>query len=249
MVFYKSEWKSRLSVTFVPCELPFFHLNFFHFAMVDGKDDPQQGIETTPAEGIEVVHNQDRKVDMGEYENKQDISHVEKVLSESDDLVKDNMDITRVDKEIQAYAAHSQVDIDEETNKRLKKLIDRRVLVVMICTYFLQALDKGTMSFAAIMGIKDDAHLNDGQKVCNTCCAFSSINILSLFLSIVLLVDYVYLHRSPCRRISHKLDHPKSPTRQILGPQHHPLGYDSGTPCSLQEFHWVGHRSYPPGYL
>jgi hypothetical protein len=34
--------------------------------------------------------------------NKQDISHVEKVLSESDDLVKDNMDITRVDKEIQA---------------------------------------------------------------------------------------------------------------------------------------------------
>jgi hypothetical protein len=149
-----------------PCELPFFHLTFFHFAMVDGKDDPQQGIEATPAEGIEVVHNQDRKVDMGEYENKQDISHVEKVLSESDDLVKDNMDITRVDKEIQAYAAHSQVDIDEETNKRLKKLIDRRILVVMICTYFLQALDKGTMSFAAIMGIKDDAHLNGGQKVC-----------------------------------------------------------------------------------
>jgi hypothetical protein len=95
------------------------------------------------------------------------------------------------------------------------------------------------MSFAAIMGIKDDAHLNDGQKVCNTCslndpicgifddedsdvntrsqpgvlsigiglvwvcntcCAFSSINILSLFLSIVLLVDYVYLHRCPRRK-------------------------------------------------
>jgi hypothetical protein len=79
------------------------------------------------------------------------------------------MDITRVDKEIQAYAAHSQVEIDEATNNRLKRLIDRRVLVVMICTYFLQALDKGTMSFSAIMGIKDDANLNDGQKVCNPC--------------------------------------------------------------------------------
>lgn len=137
--------------------------------MAAGKDDPQQGIETAPAEGIEVVHKEQPKIDMGEYENKQDISHVEKVLSGYDDLAKDNMDITRVDKEIQAYAAHSQVEIDEATNNRLKRLIDRRVLVVMICTYFLQALDKGTMSFSAIMGIKDDANLNDGQKVCNPC--------------------------------------------------------------------------------
>ncbi|CAG8891877.1 unnamed protein product [Penicillium egyptiacum] len=132
--------------------------------MVDGKDEPHQGIETVPVEGIEAVNRQNSKIDMAEYDNKQDISHVEKVLSESDDLAKDNMDITRVDKEIQAYAAHSQVEIDEETNKRLKRLIDRRVLVIMICTYFLQALDKGTMSFSAIMGIKDDANLNDGQK-------------------------------------------------------------------------------------
>ncbi|KAI3140430.1 hypothetical protein CBS147326_2131 [Penicillium roqueforti] len=132
--------------------------------MADGRDDPQQGIESVPVEGTEAVNKQHPKVDMGEYENKQDISHVEQVLSASDDLAKDNMDITRVDKEIQAYAAHSQVEIDDATNTRLKRMIDRRILVVMICTYFLQALDKGTMSFSAIMGIKDDAHLKDGQK-------------------------------------------------------------------------------------
>lgn len=137
---------------------------------------PQSGIELTPQQGIEVVPVEEgievtsgkrefKDVDMGEYKSKQDISHVEQVLSCSDDLAKDNMDITRVDKEIQAYAAHGQVEIDEETNKRLKKLIDRRVLVIMICTYFLQALDKGTMSFSAIMGIKKDANLEDGQKV------------------------------------------------------------------------------------
>jgi hypothetical protein len=133
--------------------------------MIRGDAHPQEGIETVPVDvGIEVAPTQDKDIDMGEYKSKQDISHVEKVLS-GDELAKDNMDITRVDKEIQAYAAHGQVEIDEETNKRLKKLIDRRVLVIMIITYFLQALDKGTMSFSAIMGIKTDANLEDGQKV------------------------------------------------------------------------------------
>jgi hypothetical protein len=58
-----------------------------------------------------------------------------------------------------------RVEVSEEDNKRLKKMIDRRVLVIMIFTYFLQALDKGTMSFSSIMGIKTDAHLENGQKV------------------------------------------------------------------------------------
>ncbi|OQD89607.1 hypothetical protein PENANT_c002G06917 [Penicillium antarcticum] len=122
--------------------------------MAAGKDQPQQGIETAP-----VQH----QVEMGEYQNKQDISHVEQVLS-GEDLKKNNMDTSRVDKEVQAYAADVAVEIDAETEKRLKRLIDRRVLVIMICTYFLQALDKGTMSFSAIMGIKTDAGLEDGQK-------------------------------------------------------------------------------------
>lgn len=59
----------------------------------------------------------------------------------------------------------TRVEVSEEDNKRLKKMIDRRVLVIMILTYFLQALDKGTMSFSSIMGIKTDAHLENGQKV------------------------------------------------------------------------------------
>jgi hypothetical protein len=222
--------------------------------MAEGKNDPQQGIEvapqdiTVPAEGIEVVQKQHPQIEMGEYQNKQDISHVEKVLS-GDDLAKDNIDISRVDKEIQAYAAHSQVDIDEETNKRLKRLIDRRVLVIMICTYFLQALDKGTMSFSAIMGIRTDTNLEDGQKVCDTCYALISTHTLNLFPSTVLLVDYVYLHRCSHRRIPHQLDHPKSSNRQVPGYQHLPMGYDSSTPCGMQELYWACYCPYPPGYL
>ncbi|KDN46556.1 hypothetical protein RSAG8_04209, partial [Rhizoctonia solani AG-8 WAC10335] len=55
------------------------------------------------------------------------------------------------------------VEVDEETNKRLLWLINKRVLAVMLVTYFIQSLDKGTMSFAAIMGIQKDANLH-GQE-------------------------------------------------------------------------------------
>lgn len=62
------------------------------------------------------------------------------------------------------YASRGRVEVDDTTDKRLKRTIHKRLLVIMILTYFLQALDKGTMSFSSIMGIKTDAHLEDGQK-------------------------------------------------------------------------------------
>ncbi|KAI5456458.1 major facilitator superfamily domain-containing protein [Mariannaea sp. PMI_226] len=67
----------------------------------------------------------------------------------------------RVDKELAAYASDVRIEISEERNNELRRKIDRRVLVVMILTYFLQAIDKGTLSFASIMGItKDTGMLN-----------------------------------------------------------------------------------------
>jgi hypothetical protein len=76
---------------------------------------------------------------------------------------KDHTNFTQVDGEVAKYTSEVRVVIDAATNKRLRKLIDR-VLAVMIFTYFLQALDKGTLSFASIMGIQKDAHLV-GQQV------------------------------------------------------------------------------------
>ena len=71
---------------------------------------------------------------------------------------------SRIDNEVAAYAGTTRVEIDDHTNKRLKRLVDRRVLSVMIITYFLQALDKGTISFVAIMGFNEDTGLV-GQQV------------------------------------------------------------------------------------
>jgi hypothetical protein len=70
----------------------------------------------------------------------------------------------KVDKELAKYVGGEAIDISPEENTRLRRLIDKRVLVIMISTYFIQAIDKGTMSFASIMGIRDDAHLV-GQQV------------------------------------------------------------------------------------
>ncbi|EHY61256.1 hypothetical protein HRR83_008955 [Exophiala dermatitidis] len=68
-----------------------------------------------------------------------------------------------VDKEVAQYVDSQPIHIDEATNRRLKRRIDRRVLVVMIITYFLQSVDKGALGFASIMGLQEDTHLHGTQ--------------------------------------------------------------------------------------
>ncbi|KAI4692296.1 uncharacterized protein J4E84_003265 [Alternaria hordeiaustralica] len=101
------------------------------------------GVHNTP----DVVRHSD---------DKQDISQVERVFSEGGDEKGDHADYNRIDKEVAKYANASEVFISEEENARLKKMIDRRVLPIMVITYFLQSLDKGTMSATSIMGIRED---------------------------------------------------------------------------------------------
>ncbi|KAK2053012.1 major facilitator superfamily transporter [Colletotrichum caudatum] len=76
---------------------------------------------------------------------------------------KERTNYDKVDHEVAKYAGETIIEIDEATNKRLKRTIDKRVLSVMVVTYFMQSLDKGTMSFASIMGIIKDTGLK-GQE-------------------------------------------------------------------------------------
>jgi hypothetical protein len=78
------------------------------------------------------------------------------------------------------------IEIDEATNKRLRWMVHKRVLVVMVVTYFGQIMDKlsdmpscfpmlanlssRTISFASIMGIVQDAHLVGQQYAWLTTC-------------------------------------------------------------------------------
>lgn len=88
-----------------------------------------------------------------------EMNEVERVMSPDEELSKDHQDYNRMDAEVAKYATGEAIDISEPENKRLKKLIDKRVLSIMVFTYFLQALDKGTMSFTSIMGLQEDFHL------------------------------------------------------------------------------------------
>jgi hypothetical protein len=87
-------------------------------------------------------------------DDKNDISQVERVLSVGEEKI-DHVNYDRIDAEVAKYADATEVHISEEENARLKRMIDRRVLPVMVITYFLQSLDKGTMSATSIMGIRD----------------------------------------------------------------------------------------------
>lgn len=60
---------------------------------------------------------------------------------------------------MKAFANGEVVELDEETNKRLLRIIDFRMMPLMCVVYGLNYLDKTTLSYASIMGIKKDINL------------------------------------------------------------------------------------------
>jgi hypothetical protein len=118
------------------------------------------------------------------------VSHIE---MGGDELKTDHVDYNRIDAEVakvrrefipcssavankaQQYASDVAIHISPEENSRLKRLIDKRVLSIMVFTYFLQALDKGTMSFTSIMGVKEDLGLVGQQFSWLTTCIYIAI--------------------------------------------------------------------------
>ncbi|GLI81418.1 hypothetical protein PoHVEF18_009799 [Penicillium ochrochloron] len=117
---------------------------------------------------------------MGDLQEKEAKSsaHVEQHINTDMEDLKSAQVGDRVDHEVQKYAGMGRVDVDEPTSRRLKKLIDRRVLTIMVATYLVQALDKGTLSFTSIMGILDDTHLHGTQYAWLSTCVYLSILVV-----------------------------------------------------------------------
>ncbi|WVQ66271.1 uncharacterized protein L199_004450 [Kwoniella botswanensis] len=61
------------------------------------------------------------------------------------------------DSEAAPYLDHTII-IDERENKRLKRMIDRRILPLLCLAYFAQAMDKGATSPISIMGWLEDVN-------------------------------------------------------------------------------------------
>lgn len=132
-----------------------------------------------------------------------DASHIENMHYPGSDKP-DQMDYGRVDSEVAKYTSEIAIDISDDENKRLKKLIDKRVLIIMIVTYFIQALDKGTLAFTSIMGIKEETHLVGNQVFDQN---FYTIQLFAKT-GAVFLAHNMYIPRHSGRGISHQLAHP-----------------------------------------
>ena len=74
---------------------------------------------------------------------------VEKVIAHSHDA----------DEAMKAFANGEIVEIDEATNKRLLRIIDLHMMPIMCIVYGINYLDKTTISYASIMGLKKDLNL------------------------------------------------------------------------------------------
>ena len=63
------------------------------------------------------------------------------------------------DEAMKAFETGEIVEIDEATNKRLLRTIDLHLIPLMCVIYGLNYLDKTTLSYASVMGIKKDLNL------------------------------------------------------------------------------------------
>lgn len=147
----------------------------------------------------------------------------------------------RVDRELAQYVGDSGIVISPERSVQLRRMIDKRVLVVMVSTYFLQAIDKGTLSFASIMGITKDTGLEDDQGNVKQTVRLAALHVYShvyWYLCLpshrqVFLAYDLYLHRHLDSRIPAKLHHCPSSHCKIPQLQYYCLGYGVSMPRCL----------------
>lgn len=109
----------------------------------DEKHTLSQDVERSPSDIADAIRN-------GSVINKKILEHA----GDADEAMKAFM-----------QAEGEVIELDEETNKRLLRKIDWNLMPMMCTVYMLNFLDKTTISYASVMGMKKDLHLvgNDYQ--------------------------------------------------------------------------------------
>lgn len=89
-----------------------------------------------------------------------DVSPVGEKVDESTHVAQEILKHSEdADEAMKAFANGEIVEIDEETNKRILRTIDWHIMPIMCVVYGMNYLDKTTLSYASIMGLKKDLHL------------------------------------------------------------------------------------------
>lgn len=185
--------------------------------------------------------------------NPNDIDHAERVLSvEEADFSRNHQDYSNVDQELAKYVSEARIAISPEKNAELRRKIDKRILVVMVCTYFLQAIDKGTLSFASIMGIIGDTHLVGQEYSWLTTCIYITILVVE-YPQNWIIARYVLPYitstdagalLSTCLVLT-TTSNPQSAPWQVSQLLHHRLGHRPRLHRSLHQFRRPRHRPHP----
>jgi hypothetical protein len=86
----------------------------------------------------------------------EDLVHQESIQPVTTNVAKA---VEYADKDVARYAEETQgIQTDAATNKKLLWKVNKRILVVMLGTYFCQSLDKGMLGFSSIIGVQKDDH-------------------------------------------------------------------------------------------
>lgn len=151
------------------------------------------------------------------------------------------------DEQIARYTAGPPIEIDGATNKRLFWKINRRILVIQLVTYFCQSLDKGTLNFASIMGIKKDAHLIGQEVGFQLLCSLLTSILLTCSAVPMARNDPVYWHS--LWRISHEFPPPKASSGEDAFRQRLHLGRRCGLFCCIHRLPGTYGRQVLAGFF
>jgi len=140
-------------------------------------------------------------------------------------------------------AIEGQAILDDPvlTRKLLRK-IDFTICPLLAAVYFLQFLDKTTLSYTAVMGIRADTHLK-GQDYSNLSMLFyigTSDVSLSVYLKLIV------IPRFPCNRVPNSMACSEDRSSLLLPQrQHHALGCHPHVPRCMHFLRRSCHLPYP----
>ncbi|KAI9633473.1 putative MFS transporter [Dioszegia hungarica] len=66
---------------------------------------------------------------------------------------------SKVEANIATLAAEPDQEVDEQTSKRIGRMLDKHLMPLICFTYILQSLDKGSLGYGAIWGLRTDLRL------------------------------------------------------------------------------------------
>lgn len=69
---------------------------------------------------------------------------------------------THLDDNYEVYKTSKELQVDSAEVKRVLRKIDFRIIPILFVTYMLQYLDKNSINFASVYGLKAGTHL-EGQ--------------------------------------------------------------------------------------